>query len=375
MNNCFTGRRDWSRETSEKDVLYIIPAGPARRVHSPGGASYFLFLSRHCDVIASFSFGAWRVKTCFHDKRIFYSTVNTSICFQHLRSSTVLSTTMSSPGQRQGSCGHAMAGFDSHSKCARCRDKGVGDDPCVLKKECDGCKGFTPEQIQQLSTPTYRDRKDKKVTASSSTPTLVDPAHASVLGKVEKVKVSQPQSTPTTKKTKCSESPKPSASKKRSSSRRPSADDLKQLDDKWAERFSRLEVMLLAKTFTVPVELVVKPASDVTTSQKPFFVPGATTSNLARETTGPCLDQATGEAVDEMQTATHPLEAPSAGTATQPLQAPGSVPDVQPTGEGDLSGASDSEADQLSFTGSLDDEIHRDWSPDRDVPRDEADQV
>ena len=191
----------------------------------------------------------------------------------------------------------------------------------------------------------------------------------SVLGKVEKVKASQPQSTPTTaKKTKHSESPKPS------SSSRPSADDLKQLDDKWAERFSRLEAMLLAKTFTVPVEPVVKPASDVTTSQKSFCYPGATSSSLARETTGPCLDQATGEAVDEMQTATQPLEAPGAGTATQPVQAPGSVPDFQPTCEGDLSGASDSETDQLSFTGSLDDEIHQDRSPDRDVPKDEADQ-
>ena len=194
----------------------------------------------------------------------------------------------------------------------------------------------------------------------------------SVLGKVEKVKASQPQSTPTTaKKTKHSESPKPSASKKKSSSSRPSADDLKQLDDKWAERFSRLEAMLLAKTFTVPV---VKPASDVTTSQKPFFDPGATTSSKAAVNSGPCLDQATGEAVNEMHTATQPLEAPSAGTATQPVQAPGSVPDVQPTGEGDLSAASDSEADQLSVTGSLDDEIHRDRSPDRDVTRDEADQ-
>ena len=130
--------------------------------------------------------------------------------------------------------------------------------------------------------------------------------------------------------------------------------------------------MLLAKTFTVPVEPVVKPTSEVTTSQKPFFDPGATTSSLARETTDPCLDQATGEAVDEMQTATQPLEAPGAGTATQPVQAPGSVPDVQPTCEGDLCAASDSEADQLSLTGSLDDEIHQDQSPDRDVPRDEA---
>ena len=113
MDNCFTGRRDRSRQTSEKDVLYRIPAGPARRVHWPGGTSYFLFLSRHCDDIASFSFGAWRVKTCFHDKRNFCSTLNTSILLQLLRSSTIFSTTMSSPGERRGSCGHAMAVFDS----------------------------------------------------------------------------------------------------------------------------------------------------------------------------------------------------------------------------------------------------------------------
>ena len=81
MDNCFTGRRDRSRQTSEKDVLYIIPAGPARRAHSPGGASYFLFLSRQRDVIASFSFGTWSVKTCFHDKRIFCSTPNPTFLF------------------------------------------------------------------------------------------------------------------------------------------------------------------------------------------------------------------------------------------------------------------------------------------------------
>ena len=153
-----------------------------------------------------------------------------------------------------------MAVFDSHSKCARCRDKGLGDDPCVLKKECVICNWFTLEQVLQLATLTYRDRKENKMTTTtttSSTPTLVDPAHVNVLGKVEKVKAVQ--STPT-KKMKRSESPKPSARKTRSLSSRPSAEDLKQLDDKWAERFSRLEAMLLAKTFTVPVEPVVKPA-------------------------------------------------------------------------------------------------------------------
>ena len=195
-----------------------------------------------------------------------------------------------------------MAGFDTHSKCARCRDKGLGDDPCVLMKECVICKGFTPDQVLQLATPTYRDRKEEKTTSTtttSSTPTLVDPAHVSVLGKVEKVKAVQ--STPTTKKTKRSESPKPSASKKRTSSSRPSTEDLKELDDKWAERFSRLEAMLLAKTFTVPVELVVKPASDVTPTEKPFFEPSTSKlpaeKSLPTEKSGSCLDQATGNQV------------------------------------------------------------------------------
>ena len=164
----------------------------------------------------------------------------------------------------------------------------------------------------------------------------------------------------------------PSPLKKSSTGSRPSVDDLKKVDDKWAERFSRLEAMLLAKSFTVPVEPVVKPAAEVTTSQKPFFDPGASTRSLARESTGPSLVQATGEAVDEMQTATQPLEAPSAGTASQPVQAPGSVPDVQPSGEGDLSAASDSEGDQNSVTSSLSDENYQYGSPNRDLPREEA---
>ena len=34
---------------------------------------------------------------------------------------------MASPGQKRGSCGHVLALFDSHSKYARCREKGIGE--------------------------------------------------------------------------------------------------------------------------------------------------------------------------------------------------------------------------------------------------------
>ena len=67
------------------------------------------------------------------------------------------------PGQRRGPCGHAMALFDLRTKCARCRDKGVGQDPCVEKKPCEICDNFTPEQKKQLATPTYRTPKEGKL--------------------------------------------------------------------------------------------------------------------------------------------------------------------------------------------------------------------
>ena len=56
---------------------------------------------------------------------------------------------MSSPGQRKGACGHIMASYDKHSRCARCWDKGHGEDPCVKHVPCDfyptalkGCQGI-----------------------------------------------------------------------------------------------------------------------------------------------------------------------------------------------------------------------------------------
>ena len=67
---------------------------------------------------------------------------------------------MASPGQRKGACGHIMAFFDKHSRCYR--DKGLGEDPCVKKMQCEICELLTPEQVIQLSTPTYKLRKEEK---------------------------------------------------------------------------------------------------------------------------------------------------------------------------------------------------------------------
>ena len=43
---------------------------------------------------------------------------------------------MSFPGQKRGTFGHVMAVFDTHKKCVHYREKGVGDDPCIQKLDC-----------------------------------------------------------------------------------------------------------------------------------------------------------------------------------------------------------------------------------------------
>ena len=98
---------------------------------------------------------------------------------------------MSSPGQKRGSCGHAMAAFDGHAFCARCRDKKKGEDPCVKapESECKFCIVLTPDQVAQLSTPSYRLKKEKREAKKmEATPskdsTLVDPSSVAVIGPV-----------------------------------------------------------------------------------------------------------------------------------------------------------------------------------------------
>ena len=61
--------------------------------------------------------------------------------------------------------------FDAHSKCAGYREKGIGQDPCVEKKQCQICDNFSEDQKKQLATPTYRARKELQKKASS-------PSHA-----------------------------------------------------------------------------------------------------------------------------------------------------------------------------------------------------
>ena len=86
-----------------------------------------------------------------------------------------------SPSQRRGACGHLMAIFDAHQRCARCREAGKGQDLCVLGKECHICSHFTPSQKQQLATPRYRERKEQ-AKKKKETDVVVNPSQVTVLG-------------------------------------------------------------------------------------------------------------------------------------------------------------------------------------------------
>ena len=159
---------------------------------------------------------------------------------------------MSSPGQKRGSCGHAMAIFDRHAFCARCREKGKGEEPCISNKDttdCTLCNAFTPEQRAQISTPSYKIKKEKReakrLDSTQPTDELVDPSSVSVIGVVSGPSSDKPP-IPPEKEVKKDKPTKP----KKSSSALSSAteDKFTALEDKWADRFNRLEALLLARS-------------------------------------------------------------------------------------------------------------------------------
>ena len=161
-----------------------------------------------------------------------------------------------------------MAGFDLHGFCTRCRDKKKGKDPCVEKpgSDCQHCKALTPEQLTQLSTPSYKlkekcDKADTTPSKNTSTtkvtlsPTLVDLARVSVIRAVDGQDTGL-SAQPAEKKKKVEDKKKSVKSKPSASASRPAAVSTDQrfdeLDQKWSDRFNRLGALLLARTLDQP---------------------------------------------------------------------------------------------------------------------------
>ena len=55
-----------------------------------------------------------------------------------------------------------MAAFDQHEKCARCREKKLGQDPCVIGNNCVICEGFSDLEKEKMATPSCKIRKERK---------------------------------------------------------------------------------------------------------------------------------------------------------------------------------------------------------------------
>ena len=300
---------------------------------------------------------------------------------------------MSSPSQCRGGCGHLMAGFDLHSVCARCRDKKKGSDPYIETPPaaCSHYDAFTAEQKAQLSTPSYKLKKEKKEAKSSTpakasdtlSPTLMDPAFVSVVGVVDGQTTSG-LSGPTEKKKK-TESKKSSSTTAKStkpeksvkSSNRPaststtdqgksttSSTDAKisDLDRKWSDRFNRLEALLMAKTLekpqdpmfsTVKVTPAHAPPANVV-QPDPFLKPVSEPSQV----TDPAVDS---PATDSSQ----PRAAARASSSTQP------APATRETVQRQLTSAIDtSRKDSPTSGGSNTDSLSSDRPPLDNFPED-----
>ena len=227
---------------------------------------------------------------------------------------------MSSPGQRRGKCGHVMANFDTHSHCARCRDKGKGKEPCVSDPQtsnCQICNNLTSDQCQQLATPSYKLKKEKREakltepTPSQDSDQLVDPSSVSVIGVVDEqgfVKSLAPVPPPDKKPKKDNKSSKKEKSPSTKVSKHSTDEKFPELDSKWSEHFSRLEALIMAKSFEPTFSSKVKvapthsPPHDVENMAEPFIRPS--TSKLTGTGFSAAKHQPTSQAVTSQQAST-----------------------------------------------------------------------
>ena len=177
---------------------------------------------------------------------------------------------MASPGdkkgQRRGSCGYVMASFDLHDKCARCRDKLIGEDYCVKDKPRKICDGILVSQKDMLATPSYKIRKDKKAGI------LVSPKDVTVLQPVDNEPTFQSPSGQPSQSPAHPPSTPPSSSSQTTSF--VTSGQLAAIADKWLEQFARMEVLLSrGNVFSTPVSAVKPVDTHNLISDNPFLAP------------------------------------------------------------------------------------------------------
>ena len=189
---------------------------------------------------------------------------------------------MASPGdfkgQYRGACGHIMAAFDLHERCARCREKKLGEDPCVKDKPCSLCDKFSETQKETLSTPSYRIRKERKAGL------LVSPKEVTVISPVEDLSSanaptdnSSAQPVPDSQPSAQLSTQAPAASSASTSDTSyVTSDQLFALSDKMSEQFARFEALLSrGNIFTAPSMPVNPVPAHKVLSDTPFLDPSS----------------------------------------------------------------------------------------------------
>ena len=175
-------------------------------------------------------------------------------------------------GQRRGSCGHVMASFDLQERCARCCDKLIGEDDCVLDKPCKICDAFSDTPREMLATPSYKIRKDKKAGL------LVSPKDFTVLQPVDNEPTFQSPSGQPAQSSALPSNPPPSSAQ---TSSFVTSEQFSAIADKWSEQFARMEALLSrGNVFSTPVSSVKPVDTQHLISETPFLAP-------ATRSTGP----------------------------------------------------------------------------------------
>ena len=176
LDNCFTGRRDQSRQTTEKFILYKLPAGPVtectfarcRLAHT--SCLDRMTSSRLFRLVR----GVYRRVLQVEREDFLKTTTNFYFIFTYKEHLLLLELLWHPLDRREVRVGtlwlFLMPTPNVHVVVERVLAK-----TCVEKKACQICDNFSEDQKKQLATPTYRAQKDLQKKASSPSQ-AVDPA-------------------------------------------------------------------------------------------------------------------------------------------------------------------------------------------------------
>ena len=287
------------------------------------------------------------------------------------------SNSINGVNQRRGSCGHQMAAFDQHRRCVRCREAKKGDDPCVAGKECQICRSFTPQQLEQLAAPN-RHRQTKNSAArdpallepagstvdertgnqprgrqtknpAARDPAMLEPADHSTEESGFDTSTDTPADAPTRSRPavrspgRRNASPSTSPKKKRQSKKK-DGDEValeQRLEQMIADRMNRMEALFRAKAFTADATAPVqKLHHQPVAREQPFFQPpSSATNNSSKTLPGATLPSSSGASAQLTETPSVSGSKPtSEGIAEVPATAEEDIIELSPA-------YSDSESD------------------------------